>query len=365
MQDAALFHVLLSGVAIYFNLLNGTTRGREAELHTMESVKLLVKRIDEGTEKGISDATMAAVAFMAETEIVLGHYEQWNMHIDGLKAMVQTKGGMGKVNSYLGWKIHRSVISSSDRPTICIHADIIRADLIGCAMFGSMPRFTSADGALGPSGVEPILVLNSNYPQRTLDAIFLTQRLSSDLMSTLKSVHHLTTTVNDAMLNKTHVNINSLGQTVTALRQHLVLDQDHPHNSPIQPALRLGALICLNALIAQRPFTPAPSAILISNLQASLFQTRSSMESCNESLTLMLLYLTFIGGMFLASGKDRTWFIKFAATLAGENKVAPWKVVKEMLVEFWWVECQNAEPARKFWVEVAGYTMGDQNSRRA
>lgn len=68
MRDAALFHVLIGGCAMYFGLLGGAQRPRERDLHIMEVVRLLVNRI-KAADFGVSDSTIATVAFLANIQV--------------------------------------------------------------------------------------------------------------------------------------------------------------------------------------------------------------------------------------------------------------------------------------------------------
>jgi Fungal specific transcription factor domain len=72
MTDAALFHALLCGSALYVDLMTGTTDSIEQSRHMKEAVHLLSTRLqDTGAE--ISDGTMVAVAHLADFAVDCPH----------------------------------------------------------------------------------------------------------------------------------------------------------------------------------------------------------------------------------------------------------------------------------------------------
>jgi hypothetical protein len=67
MTDAALFHSILCGSALYMDLLTGRRESLEKFKHMKEAVHLLSTRLqDPGSE--LSDSTIVAVAHLAEFE---------------------------------------------------------------------------------------------------------------------------------------------------------------------------------------------------------------------------------------------------------------------------------------------------------
>lgn len=81
MQDAALFHVIIGGAAMYFDLLGVAKRSWQRDLHIMTVLHLLVNRI-KTADSGISDSTIAVVAFLAQIQVRSFHISL-AMHANG------------------------------------------------------------------------------------------------------------------------------------------------------------------------------------------------------------------------------------------------------------------------------------------
>lgn len=67
MTDAALFHSILCGSALYTDLLTGRRNSVERLTHMQESVHLLNTRL-QAPDTPLSDSTLLAVALLAEFE---------------------------------------------------------------------------------------------------------------------------------------------------------------------------------------------------------------------------------------------------------------------------------------------------------
>jgi len=133
MTDAALFHSLLCGSALYMDTLAGRKESLETSKHMKEAVCLLSKRLQE-PESGLSESTLVAVAHLADFEVsngldsegtvvdkvqcMAGNFKNWNLHMDGLQKMVQLRGGFITLNSSLRTKIFRH-ISRTRLPLPC------------------------------------------------------------------------------------------------------------------------------------------------------------------------------------------------------------------------------------------------------
>lgn len=231
---------------------------------------------------------------------------------------------------------------------------------MGCAEFGSRPRFPSIDGSLGPN--QPVIILPHSTKITHLEIISLNEHLSSDLIYAVKSIQHLTDSINHA--NRLDVPMDAISiQKIIAMTRRLLitasstLDGVEASTTPqnnfriencIQEPLRLGALIYLKTLVPQPPFSQLPSPTMISLYRSVLTSAKHSIQNGS-----MLLWLAFIGGMFLTSRSDeRSWFVDYAAEWSYFLGVVDWKGAKTLLMEFWWVKNVHNEEALRFWEEV-------------
>ncbi|KAL7816071.1 hypothetical protein V8C44DRAFT_348299 [Trichoderma aethiopicum] len=105
-EHRALFHSILYLVALDFNLRRGFTDTLGCLYHSSEAFRLINEKIRDDM---IEDATMAAIALVAIKENLNGMFDVSNVHMQGLKYMVQEKGGINKIQG-----IHRGVVTWAD-----------------------------------------------------------------------------------------------------------------------------------------------------------------------------------------------------------------------------------------------------------
>ncbi|OTA01465.1 hypothetical protein A9Z42_0017600 [Trichoderma parareesei] len=105
-EHRALFHSILYLVALDFNLRRGFTDDIGCLYHSSEAFRLINAQIRNDI---IEDATIAAVALVAAKENLGGMFGLSNMHMQGLKYMVDRRGGIAKVQG-----IHRGVVTWAD-----------------------------------------------------------------------------------------------------------------------------------------------------------------------------------------------------------------------------------------------------------
>lgn len=127
MTDAALFHSILCGTALFWDIYESSKIESLAIFkHMKEAVHLLSARLQDPVNS-ISDSTMVTVAHLAEYEastsssrhkkrelivsnvrqIAIGNFANWKNHIDGLLKMVQLRGGFESLGDDLKNKVLR------------------------------------------------------------------------------------------------------------------------------------------------------------------------------------------------------------------------------------------------------------------
>lgn len=116
-EDALLFHATLHLTAFDLQKLKGSTDETKSKLLlNNECIRLLRKRVEDPI-LGISDQTMGSVLFLAVVEVIQscpslnfwltiwnvkferGDDERARMHIEGLKRMVNIRGGLAAIRA--------------------------------------------------------------------------------------------------------------------------------------------------------------------------------------------------------------------------------------------------------------------------
>lgn len=98
-SDVAALHITVFAIECFINRFlrhqeNSVTP--TARLHFQKGLKLLRERLSgEDDEMKISDSTMAVVAKLASTAHIDGDYQAAKYHMEGLRRMVDLRGGLG------------------------------------------------------------------------------------------------------------------------------------------------------------------------------------------------------------------------------------------------------------------------------
>lgn len=94
-KDPAPLHAFLSSVATRHNLARELDNSTWIDYHRGQSIRIINQRLDEeGRSTTISDGVIAAVAIIANIESTNGCFEAANTHMNGLKRMVEIRGGL-------------------------------------------------------------------------------------------------------------------------------------------------------------------------------------------------------------------------------------------------------------------------------
>jgi Fungal specific transcription factor domain len=93
--DPAPLHAFLSIIASLLNLVRELDNSTWIDYHKGQSIQIVNQRLDEeGRSTRISDGVIAAVTMMTIMESITGCFEAANAHMNGLKRMVEIRGGL-------------------------------------------------------------------------------------------------------------------------------------------------------------------------------------------------------------------------------------------------------------------------------
>ncbi|KAL7917077.1 hypothetical protein ACQKWADRAFT_307679 [Trichoderma austrokoningii] len=105
-ENCALFHAILYLVALDYVLRRGFEDDLGCLYHSSEAFRLINDQIRSGK---IEDSTVAAVAMISTKENLAGMYDISYIHMQGLKDMIQKRGGIDSIKG-----IHRGVVHWAD-----------------------------------------------------------------------------------------------------------------------------------------------------------------------------------------------------------------------------------------------------------
>ncbi|KAK9366205.1 hypothetical protein V1509DRAFT_630470 [Lipomyces kononenkoae] len=108
--DPAALHAFLSTIAVLRNLHLGITDATAILYHRAEAVRFINRDLADA-DRRLSDVLIAAVAVLVNAEAVESNFERASIHMRGLVALVQLRGGL---QSFKQWKTLQRVITWAD-----------------------------------------------------------------------------------------------------------------------------------------------------------------------------------------------------------------------------------------------------------
>jgi len=334
MSDPALMHALLYTSVSYAGLLSGVTEPHEAVVQRLQSIRLLNKRFNKDE---IEDGTIGAVSCLATTDAMCGRFEGWKVHMSGLKQMVDMRGGMMNLNSLLRMKLWRS-------------------DLRGAINYLTDPLLQYHD--MQPSSTASI----SHSPEiedidsKTLIQLLTSSYIDPNLIINYQNLFHFSHATTHAL---------NLGLSTTTSRAFvessyqikyslLAFSSTKPPHSPahfLEEALRIGALIYMNEILEELPFSVVGSTHLVQKLKESLEEVRME-GGQRKSGDELVIWLLFIGGISPKCSKDRAWFVARLVRDVERLGLGEWGDVKAVLEGMLWVEEVHGKDCKRLWEEV-------------
>ncbi|KIN03412.1 hypothetical protein OIDMADRAFT_177641 [Oidiodendron maius Zn] len=322
MTDAAFFHMFLLRSALHANALRVDIVSSEIIFHKFKAIQLVNSRLQNAADK-ISNSTIMTIAFLALAECAAGDYKAWDLHMNGLREIIEMKGGMTMLDKSLQ------------------HA-IYRFDFLGCIESNCGLRFPLSVDLLykyritsGPR----VLKL-----PRGLEAIKKSFSLDSEITAILNDLQRLRITV--ANLSTLHAS-EDITYTTTALRHRLLLCTTAASNI-LNEACRLAALIYLTpALSCQTTYKG-----LLENLKTCLESIKTNPDMTRYEVAEFAFWLLFLGGAIARDDLNRSWFVANLCETATLLHVNDWDDVESVLMKFFWLEKLHKEPFLKIWKEV-------------
>jgi len=142
--------------------------------HMLEAIRLVNDRLPR--HEATSDATIAAILFMAKAEVSYpskervealrfmigsqyfqGDHGAWSVHMDGVKRIVELRGGIGALPRLIQQKIYRRVILFTNFPAHDVCSLILKT--VARAFQPAWPSTLSLNS--------PLSAFQRHYPHRT------------------------------------------------------------------------------------------------------------------------------------------------------------------------------------------------------
>ncbi|KAK5174277.1 uncharacterized protein LTR77_001357 [Saxophila tyrrhenica] len=315
-SDEVLFNVVL--------LLSGLDRvqlqlQQHNSVHTRQlmdqCLTLLNTRIQDPVA-GTNDQTMVAIATLASMEHDRGNMRALDMHLEGLKRVVELRGGLDNVrttNPMAANLVFWCAMVSVNEPSLLplTYGDATRElDWLQNPDTATLLTHDGGHANLRDFGVDVV----------TANVLHEVQRLSRLYTSTLNygSTHEATTV---------------LSYLCSVLERMLQLSQAPSNDSPI-PGLSQSCRLagCLHIFTPMSGYFPDPTLMLhtlVRDLKASL----TYMIRAVGTQSRLLLWLLSVGGITAHSMPERAWFVGHLVVAVTDLEILSWDAMRQNLVQ--------------------------------
>ncbi|KAH6669744.1 hypothetical protein F5X68DRAFT_249204 [Plectosphaerella plurivora] len=339
--DEAYYHSAMAAGLTALNNACPHPMGQEAAgLHFGMLLSLIGRKLSSA--EAVSDATMSAVVMALQYDRYRSKYRDGLVHFDGLREMVNLRGGLDTVAKHNSLLVHK----------------LLRADLEFAMHLGTPTRFFN-DGTFPPlhsasiltSGDGPKEPLFAGLPDWVLDD------LSPVLRGVLVDMAVVSNLFNEAASGSrpklqsynAHHAFLSLGQRLIAFntlggRRPLEVLDDMVH---------VGLACFVTMLLLGLDGKPADLPLLPK--LARMVLKRQGKHPANRTLDTILLWVLMAGegASAFRTENDVEWFLTEASRLREVLGLTTWESARELLAALPWISSIHDTPGRLAWQKIA------------
>ncbi|POR33131.1 Uncharacterized protein TPAR_06667 [Tolypocladium paradoxum] len=315
--DPALFHVSLQTACLDEELL--AQKGfQTSELLMADSVALLRRRVED-TSLAVQDGTMNSVITLAAIEFGKGNIKVGDMHVDGVKRLVNMRGGINSV-----------------RQTSPLTARMV--SWVSMLVMGH-PQFETQDDVGIGDGIPPI-------PEWQLDSTALHDHLSElssiDVDYAVRNVFIRLRNVFQAAQRIPFPTTRLHDLTCFVVHRLLLSASDtaNHRSSPITECIRYA--IILYMFIIQGP-TYYSHAVILTTIVTRFMEHLKQLESTPRVYDSLGVWLLAIGMVASTGTTHYQWFMVRARAMAASLQLGNWNDARVRIKSFLWLETLQGE----------------------
>jgi len=268
-----------------------------------------------------------------------GNVENWKIHINGLKQIVELRGGIETFSSkrLLRNKIHRYVISFIRLSTSLVLIDI-RADLCGSIDLVQKPvfEFYRESPTIAGCRAGEFVGIKSGF------------NLDQRLEKITRQVHEITLNMNLIHLKTADIHPLSLREDITSLQYALLsLDfqsDDGPHQL-INRTVQLAYLIYLVTILDEA----LPGGSICDGLGRRLASCLEKLPPRDLFTDEFLLWVAFCAASIVINVPSRTIFQELAIRCREGLRLISWDDAEATFRSFFWIEKIHGKSFRRVW----------------
>ncbi|KAF1965631.1 hypothetical protein BU23DRAFT_488769 [Bimuria novae-zelandiae CBS 107.79] len=318
LRDPALFHVSLQTACLDEELW--AQKGfQTSELLMADSVALLRRKVED-TSLAVQDGTMNSVITLAAIEFGKGNVKVGQMHVDGVRRLVNMRGGISAV---------RQTSPLTARMVSWVSMLVMR-----------QPQFEAQDDPGTGSGVPPIpewqlesFTSDGNTWCASDDDLDMSTK---NVFMCLRNVFHR---ANRTPLAPTH--LHDLAIFVIHRLFSISPDPQAPPASPYSNSIRLALVLYM--FIIQGP-TYYSHAVILQDIVTQYTSHLEQLDSNFRIYDALDVWLCAIGLVAATGTADYQWFASRAGTIAASLALNGWEDVFLQIKRVLWLDLPHGEP---------------------
>ncbi|KAJ5779276.1 hypothetical protein N7457_006996 [Penicillium paradoxum] len=322
--DPALFHVSLQTACLDEELL--AQKGfQTSELLMADSVALLRRKV-ESTSLAVQDGTMNSVITLATIEFGKGNAKVGEMHVHGLKKLVDMRGGINAVRQ--------------TSPLTARMVSWVSMLIMGQPQFETQDDFGIGDGIapIAEWQLDSMAAENELFNINAIEVDYAVKNVFTRLSNVFRRARTIpfpATKLHDLTCFVVHRLLLSVpGTTIAGL-------------SPMTESIRCG--IILYMFIAQGP-TYYSHAVIMNTIVIRFMENLERLASTPRAYDSLDVWFVSIGMVASIGTAHQRWFVKKAEELAASLQLYSFKDTLIHITSVLWLEKPQAEDAfRAHW----------------
>ncbi|TVY84873.1 hypothetical protein LSUE1_G000681 [Lachnellula suecica] len=348
-SDTVLFHAALQLSSIRLKNRQSCNSDRDMKTLSGECIRLLRDRVESsGTELQVSDETISAVAMLATMEHEKGNLRMMRMHLDGLKKMVDLRGGLSSIRetnpmvaNSIFWAF---AVASYEVPYPNLDPVLptpFSADhgLLSLPAGPFVSHFQDFDPSYEPTQSQELqdlgvqkdiasvvtsiqhvsqLVPTNSYPTASTSQVILTRMCS--LLSFLLSIQP--------------INASLVGDNVALISE----------------SMRLCTL--LHVLTPWRGLAPDGTITINLLLHQLISSLKLLLGTPTNSTNMVMLWMFCTGAVAADKMPERLWFVGHLVEMTEEMGIRTWEEMKALVSRVIWHERLHSRPYVQLWGEI-------------
>ncbi|KAL7892237.1 hypothetical protein HDV63DRAFT_398658 [Trichoderma sp. SZMC 28014] len=311
-ENGALFHAILYLVSLDYILRRGFQDYMGCLYHSSEAFRLINNQIRSGK---IEDSTIAAVAIISTKENLAGMFDISYIHMQGLKDMIQKRGGLDSIKA-----IH--------------HGVILWADLCNSTAFSCPPEF-SKDSS--PKADEIKFTPDPDPASSPLQAILNDELPVLLLVQSLRDVSREKENCRSSTQKNKEIN-NRINEIEFELHRLQTINQGHGTSCGKMIPFCVALNIYLYLAIRKLPVRSKMMMMLIDRLQETFNTEPLEWWVSNQEQKKRVMWMLFIGYAAGSETYKDAWFLDTIRNMCKKYGIHGTDQLEQNVKEVLWLD---------------------------